>query len=71
VRATALAKLTELRTWLAAQHSPDSTPAAFFPFGAAQIKRFQDDPKEIGLPRPPAPPPGMPTGDDQYGFVVH
>jgi hypothetical protein len=71
VRATALAKLAELRTWLAAQRPADAGLAAFFQFGLSQIKHFQDDPKAIGLPRPSPPPPGMPIGDDSFDFVVH
>jgi len=30
-----------------------------------QIKRFEDDPKTIPLPRPLEAPPGMPIGDDE------
>jgi hypothetical protein len=32
-------------------------------FAAAQIKRFEEDPSKIAMPRPPAPPPGMPIGE--------
>jgi hypothetical protein len=58
VRAIAWQKLAALREWLTGQ------PAnAFYRFGAAEIKRFEADPKVIGVPRPPALPPGMPIGD--------
>lgn len=38
---------------------------AYDPWLRNQIKRFQDDPKTIPLPRPIEPPPGMPIGDDE------
>lgn len=31
-----------------------------------QIKRFQEDPKQLPLPRPIEAPPGMPIGDDEW-----
>ncbi|MGP8245936.1 MAG: zinc-dependent metalloprotease [Bryobacteraceae bacterium] len=70
VRATAGAKLSQLRDWAAAQPAADPSLKAFFQYSAAQVKRFETDPKQIGLPRPPAPPPGMPIGDDQPDYVV-
>jgi hypothetical protein len=70
VRATALAKITELRDWLSPQRPQDAALRAFYQYGIAQIKRFETDPKQIGLPRPPAPPPGMPIGDDEIDYVV-
>jgi hypothetical protein len=71
VRATAAGKLSGLRDWLGAQKSQDATLQAFYQFGAEQIKRFQANPKDIGVPRPPAPPPGMPIGDDEPDYAVH
>ncbi|MEO5953245.1 MAG: zinc-dependent metalloprotease, partial [Chloroflexia bacterium] len=35
------------------------------PWLKSQIKRFEDDPKTIPLPRPLEAPPGMPIGDDE------
>ena len=72
VRATAAQKLEGLRLWLSnpASAPGDTSLEAVFQFGAAQIKRFQTDPKQIGLPRPPAPPPGMPIGDDADDYVI-
>jgi hypothetical protein len=70
VRATAAGKLNQLRDWAAAQAPADASLKAFFQYCAAQAKRFETDPKQIGLPRPPVPPPGMPIGDDQPDYVV-
>lgn len=70
VRATAFDSLARLREWLAANPAPEPGLNAFRQFGAAQIKRFEANPKEIGMPRPPAPPPGQPIGDDECDFVV-
>jgi hypothetical protein len=70
VRATAAAKLGQLRDWAAAQAPADASLKAFFQYAAAQVKRFEADPKQIGVPRPPAAPPGMPIGDDQPDYVV-
>jgi hypothetical protein len=63
VRATTALKLAELRAWLTAQSPADREVLAMNRFAAAQIKRFEDDPTKIGVPRPPATPPGMPIGD--------
>lgn len=70
VRATASAKLTSLREWLLHAVAADASLEAFHQYAAAEIKRFADDPKKIGVPRPPAAPPGMPIGDDERDFVV-
>ncbi|MGA2114785.1 MAG: zinc-dependent metalloprotease [Bryobacteraceae bacterium] len=70
VRATAAGKLSQLRDWAAAQAPADASLKAFFQYCAAQVKRFETDPKQIGLPRPPVPPPGMPIGDDQPDYVA-
>lgn len=32
----------------------------------AQVKRFEEDPKQLPLPRPIEAPPGMPIGDDEF-----
>lgn len=70
VRATASQKLEELRAWLGLQAPADRSLAAFFQFAATQIRRFQTNPKDVSLQRPPAAPPGMPIGDDECDFVV-
>jgi hypothetical protein len=62
VRATAFLKLAQLRDWLGGRDSKDETLVAFDRFAAAQIKRFEDNPKEISVPRPPDAPPGQPIG---------
>jgi hypothetical protein len=67
-RATALAKLVSLREWLAAQAPADAGLRAFYRFGTAQIKRFETDPEQIPVPRPPDPPPGQPIGADDCLF---
>jgi hypothetical protein len=63
VRATATLKLTDLRNWLTIQNSSDREVLAMNRYAAAQIKRWEDDPSKLALPRPPAPPPGMPIGE--------
>ena len=70
VRAIASLQLSDLRDWLTQQHPLDRSVLALYRFGAEQIKRFQTNPKDIGVPKPPAAPPGMPIGDDQCDFVV-
>jgi hypothetical protein len=70
VRATALAKLTGLREWMAATPAANPQIKALRQFAVAQIKRFETNPREIGVPRPPAPPPGMPIGDGEPDFVI-
>ncbi len=65
VRATALAKLVGLREWLAGQQG-ESSLKAYYQFAVAQIKRFETNPKEIGVPKPADPPPGQPIGDDGW-----
>ncbi len=69
VRATAFGKLAELREWLSSAPANDSALKAFYTFSAAQIKRFEANPKEIGIPHPPLAPPGQPIGDDDFGFA--
>jgi hypothetical protein len=39
-------------------------------FAVAEIKHFETNPREIGVPRPPLAPPGMPIGEDYCDFVV-
>ena len=48
VRALAWLRLDELRKWALAQSPKDTSQRAHLQFGAAQMKRFQDDPKQLG-----------------------
>jgi hypothetical protein len=70
VRATASQKIDALAAWFNQPPKQDESLTAFYRFAAAQIKRFQANPKDIGIPRPPDPPPGMPIGDDEPDYVV-
>jgi hypothetical protein len=63
-RAIAERKIDELRQYLArAAEATDPNQRAHSTFALAQIKRFQENPKELNLPRPAEPPPGQPIGD--------
>ena len=62
VRAIAFDELAMLRTWLSAQTTADDSLRAFYSYGAAQIRKFESNPKEISLPKPVEPPPGQPIG---------
>ncbi len=68
VRAIALSKLTALRDWTPPVTSVEM--AALHRFAAAEIKHFETNPREIGVPRPPLAPPGMPIGDDERDFMI-
>ena len=70
-RATALAKLAALRDWSNAQNPSDAGLKAFYQFASAQIRRFETNPKEIGIPKPAEAPPGQPIGEDECNFVVY
>jgi hypothetical protein len=61
-RAQAHAALVALRKDLGARRSADPTWAAIHQFAAAQIERFEKDPKVIPIPRPLEPPAGQPIG---------
>ena len=58
VKALAWLRLDELRNWPLAQNPKDTAQRA--QFGAAQIKRFQDDPKQLGVNKPAEAPAGSP-----------
>lgn len=63
VRAIAIEKLTQLRTYAAGQRATaDASQRAHFQYAELQIRKFLDDPKPANLPRLPDPPPGMPIG---------
>jgi hypothetical protein len=69
VRAIAFSRLSQLRDWNpAATANPEMI--ALHRFAVAEIKHFETNPREIGVPRPPAAPPGMPIGEDDRDFVV-
>jgi hypothetical protein len=59
-RAIAFLKLDDLRKFLLAKTTADTALRAHYLFAATQIKRFQDDPKQIGVNKPAAPPDGSP-----------
>jgi hypothetical protein len=62
VRAQAYSTLVGLRRDLPARRGADAGWNALYTFAAAQIERFERDPKVIPVPRPLAPPPGQPIG---------
>ncbi|MEP6714419.1 MAG: zinc-dependent metalloprotease [Terriglobia bacterium] len=59
-RAMAFLKLDDLRKWLGTAPATDTATRAHYLFAATQIKRFEDDPKQIGIGKPAAPPDGSP-----------
>lgn len=61
-RAQAHAALTGLRKDLAARRTGDAAWLAVYAFAAAQIERFERDPKVVPVPKPVEPPPGQPIG---------
>lgn len=62
VRAIAGRKIEELKVALSKPAEADADQKAHYQFALAQIKKFQDNPKELNLPRPVEPPPGQPIG---------
>ena len=65
VRAVAQAKLEQQRQWLLINQQADAAQAAHFVYAASQIKRFQEDPRQVPLPKPVETPPGQPIGCDE------
>ncbi|MDP8980768.1 MAG: zinc-dependent metalloprotease [Acidobacteriota bacterium] len=63
-RAIAFERLGALGEWLNTVPAQDAARKAHFVFGAAQIKRFLANPKEIPGPKPAEAPPGQPIGCD-------
>ena len=59
-RAVAYTKLDDLRKWLIARQTTDTAERAHSVYAAAQIKRFEDDPKVITVNKPVDPPDGSP-----------
>jgi hypothetical protein len=68
VRAIASLELHQLKEWLVSQQSAAQGPGANFPqqahyyYAAQQIEQFEKNPKQITVPRLPAPPDGPPIG---------
>ena len=62
VRALAYVKIDDLRKWLLSRMTRDTAERAHFAYAAAQIKRFQVDPKQVVLEEPAAAPDGPPIG---------
>ncbi len=69
VRAVAWSKLAGLRDWTPPP-AAGADMAALHKFAAIEIRHFETNPREIGVPRPPVAPPGMPIGDDGPDYVV-
>ena len=59
-RALARLKLDDLRKWLLARQTKDTAERAHFAYAAAQIKRYEDDPKQIMIDKPAEAPDGAP-----------
>lgn len=59
-RAITYLKLDDLKKWLASRQTTDAGERAHFVFAGAEIRRFEDDPKQIGVSKPAAPPDGPP-----------
>lgn len=68
VRAIALWKLDQLKTWLTAQSRfpVDENQRAFLFYSIEQIKRFQEDPKKANITPTQQPPDGQPIGMDWW-----
>ncbi|MBZ5610186.1 MAG: hypothetical protein LAP38_18140 [Acidobacteriia bacterium] len=62
VRAIAFQQLSALHAWAGRQTTSDESLRDLYVYAAAQIKRFEDNPKEIGVPKPAEPSPGQPIG---------
>jgi hypothetical protein len=60
-RAIALSRIEDLKAFLTAPVA-DPDQRAHFRFALTQIKKFQEDPKQMHFPKPVEPPPGQPIG---------
>lgn len=69
VRAIVTLKLDELTQWLEenVKTLPDAKQKAHFAYALRQLDTFEDDPKELTLPKPLTPPPGQPIGSGEIG----
>lgn len=73
VRAIAAHKLNQLKTWMTAQAgltAQDEGRRAHLLFALAQLKKFEENPKELSLPRPLEPPDGQPIGAASPGLLL-
>jgi hypothetical protein len=61
-RAIAALKLEDLKHWMEQRVWNDDNDRAHAFLAIAQIKKFEQDPKQIPLPSPPTAPPGQPIG---------
>jgi hypothetical protein len=59
-KAIAYMKLDDLRKWAVARQSGDPGERMHYLYAAAQIERFQNDPKEIPVAKPAEAPDGPP-----------
>jgi hypothetical protein len=68
VRALALLKLDELKTWVVSQQAQikDAPTRAEFFFAQNQIERFEKNPAEVHMTAPATPPAGDPIGADGW-----
>jgi hypothetical protein len=64
VRAIASLKLDQLKNWLSSRDRAmrDENLRAHYDYALAQIKRFQEHPKDLSVSRTPDPPAGAPIG---------
>jgi hypothetical protein len=62
VRAIVMSRLKPLSQEPAIEASYGESARAFMFWVAAQVKRFELNPKDIGIPKPAEPPPGQPIG---------
>jgi len=72
VRAAALLKLTELRSWLVRQSSATTDPQqkAHLLYAASQIRKFEQEPAQVLKPTPSLEaPPGQPIGSMEWTGV--
>jgi len=69
-RATVWLKLEELKNWMMDEikQTADESTKAHYLFAAAQINRFQSNPKEMHFSAPLTPPAGQPIGMDDEEF---
>ena len=64
VRAITFGKLVELRAYLEAERGGSPDWLYQTKYSISQIKNFENNPKEVNVPRPVEPPPGQPIGCD-------
>ncbi|HEY4613326.1 MAG TPA: peptidase, partial [Bacteroidota bacterium] len=69
-RALASTTIDELKSWMTQKLKTlkDPNQRAHLAFAAAQIAKFQENPKALPLPKPAEPPPGAPIGMDECSW---